>query len=391
MARRVLFVQGADPAFYPPIMHAAAAMADAGWRVTILSTPQAKAGLMMPAHLGIDEIRTKARPSYLVSGGAYLTYNLEAIRTALRLRPHVVYASDPLGAGPGLIAAWLAGARLVYHEHDSPNENSPSRALIRWARYLCFRTAELVIFPNAERGKIVTASIGCDPKKLRIAWNVPSRQHLPAVRSKLQAPIAIYYHGSITPERLPPSVPEAIARFGGAAVLRIAGYEAPTGRGYVSQLQERWGVVEKGGLIDWIGSLPHHHQLLAEAGKAHIGLALMPMNSVDINMAHMEGASNKAFDYMAAEMALVVSDLPEWRKMFVEPGHAIACDPSSADSVEAALRWLIDHPDERSRMARLSREKIEQTWNYETVFGPILTEIESALTSQARISPNDTN
>ena len=55
-----------------------------------------------------------------------------------------------------------------------------------------------------------------------------------------------------------------------------------------------------------------------EAARAHVGLALMPLNSNDLNMRHMTGASNKPFDYMAAGLALLVSDLPDWRQMFVD-------------------------------------------------------------------------
>ena len=304
---------------------------------------------------------------------------MAAIKNALQFRPDIVYASDPLGAGPGLLAASVIGALLVYHEHDSPGDKSPGRPLIRWARRRAAHKAALVIFPNAERARIVQSQLGFEATALRVVWNLPSRLHLPPRPSKSEAPIVVYYHGSITPERLPPGVPEAISRFGGEVVLRIAGYEAPTGKGHVADLQKLWGQVETGGMIDWLGALPTKIELLEQAAQTHIGLALMPMSSDDINMAHMVGASNKAFDYMAAEMALVVSDLADWRAAFVEPGYAVACDPGNVDSVEAALRCLIANPDERARMARLSREKIELDWHYEAAFGPIIADIENAI------------
>ena len=108
------------------------------------------------------------------------------------------------------------------------------------------------------------------------------------------------------------------------------------------------------------------------------------MESNDINMRHMAGASNKAFDYMAARLALVVSDLPGWRDLFVERGHAVACDPRNADSVEAALRRLIGRPGERARMADLSRRQIERFWHYEAFFGPILAELDGAIARRSR-------
>ena len=118
--------------------------------------------------------------------------------------------------------------------------------------------------------------------------------------------------------------------------------------------------------------------LLAEAARAHIGLSLMPFKSDDVNINHMVGASNKPFDYMAAELALLVSDLPDWTRMFVEPGFARAADPTSADSLFAALEWFVNHAHERQEMAARGQAMIESTWNYETVFAPILKALSNA-------------
>ena len=100
-------------------------------------------------------------------------------------------------------------------------------------------------------------------------------------------------------------------------------------------------------------------------------------NSSDLNMRHMTGASNKPFDYMAAGLALLVSDLPDWKTMFVDPGFGLACDPTDADSLSAALGWFIDHPEARRAMAARARKKIEAEWNYDTQFRAILESLES--------------
>jgi spore maturation protein CgeB len=89
-------------------------------------------------------------------------------------------------------------------------------------------------------------------------------------------------------------------------------------------------------------------------------------------MHHMTGASNKPFDYMAAGLALLVSDRPDWNKMFVEPGFARAVDPANVDSLTAALEWFLAHPDQRHAMAARGRGKIEADWNYDKAFAPLL-------------------
>jgi hypothetical protein len=98
----------------------------------------------------------------------------------------------------------------------------------------------------------------------------------------------------------------------------------------------------------------------------------MPGRSDDLNMRYMTGASNKPFDYMAAGLALLVSDLPDWARFFVEPGFARAVDPTNMDALCAALEWFVNHPRQRQAMAARARAKIEADWNYDTVFAPII-------------------
>jgi spore maturation protein CgeB len=92
----------------------------------------------------------------------------------------------------------------------------------------------------------------------------------------------------------------------------------------------------------------------------------------------MAGASNKPFDYMAAGLALLVSALPDWIRMFVESGFARAADPTSVDSLFAALEWFVNHAHERQEMAARGQDRIKAAWNYETVFAPILEALSHA-------------
>lgn len=299
--QRVLFIQATEPAGYPPLIHASSLLAEAGWEVTFLSAPIDGNGLELPHHPRIALQAIPSRPSHVMGKAAYARYAASAVRLALRLRPDVVYASDPLGAGPGLVAARLARARLVYHEHDGPAAGSLRPSLGR-ARAAAAQRAELVIFPNEVRARIAQPELGFAADRLRIVWNMPRLAELPALDIRPEAPFVVYYHGSITPDRLPLAVVEAVRRFCGRARLRIAGYEAPGAAGYVQQLIDFGGSGNSAGLVDYAGQVGRA-DLVAAATQAHVGLALMPCHSGDLNIAHMTGASNKPFDYMAAGLA----------------------------------------------------------------------------------------
>jgi len=284
----------------------------------------------------------------------------------------LVYASDPIGALPGWLAARACGAKLIYHEHDSPNRHNDMNPFFRFGRKAAARTAFRVIFPNAKRAELAQLELGVNPEQLCVVWNVPRRAEIVPKIPKLDYPVALYYHGSITPDRLPKAVAEAAASFGGRITLQIAGYEAPSSIGYVEFLIEQYGRISANGLIDEIGMI-NRQDLLRIAAKAHIGLALMPTGSGDINMRHMTGASNKAFDYMAVGLPVLVSNLPDWRAFFVEPGYGKACDPYDVSSLKLAMQWCVDKPDMVREMGEAGRQRILDEWNYETQFAPVLS------------------
>lgn len=374
--KRALFIQATEPAGYPPLIHASSLMAEAGWEVTFLAAPIAGNTLELPRRPRIAVRAIPTRPSYVMSKAAYARYIAAAARLALNLRPEIVYASDPLGAGPGLVAAQLARARLVYHEHDSPAPGALRPSLAR-ARAVAMRRAELVIFPNEARAHIAQTETGFSEERLRIVWNMPRRDELPPLGSQSEAPLIIYYHGSITPDRLPLTVVEAVRRLRGRVCLRIVGYEAPGAPGYIQRLLLEPGGENATGIVHYAGQVSRRTDLVAIAARAHIGLAVTASCDGDLNMRHITGASNKPFDYMAAGLALLVPDRPDWHDMFVKPGYAQACDPADPASIAAALVWFLEHPAERRAMGANGRAKIAAEWNYDAAFAPVICALSS--------------
>lgn len=181
----------------------------------------------------------------------------------------------------------------------------------------------------------------------------------------------VFYHGSIVPARLPVTVVAVLAHLPNNVILRIAGYETVGNRGYVTALRaeaRQRGVESR---LEYLGALSRQ-DLLVHCREADIGLSFMPMMCDDLNLTAMVGASNKPFDYLACGLALLVSDLPEWKKMFVEPGYGLACDPADPESIAKALRWFVEYPEETRQMGGRGRERILREWNYETQFKPVI-------------------
>jgi glycosyltransferase involved in cell wall biosynthesis len=300
---------------------------------------------------------------------------LGAGRLALTFRPDVVYASDPFAAGPALFAAKIANAALVYHEHDTPNPGALNSRIAKM-RGKAARAARLVIFPNESRAKIAQTELGFRDQQLRIVWNLPRRVELPSCNPAPDAPIVLHYHGNISPQLIPETLVEALIRSPHNYRLRIMGYESPGAQGYAARLADI-GKRRGSGIVEYFGQVSRD-RLLPEAAQASIGVALMPQNTSDINLVNIVGASNKAFDYMASGLALLVTAQPEWVQNFVVPGYGRSCDPAEIGSIAEQLRWFAEHPAELRAMGLRGRAKIESDWNYDTAFSPVVAELEAA-------------
>jgi glycosyltransferase involved in cell wall biosynthesis len=156
--------------------------------------------------------------------------------------------------------------------------------------------------------------------------------------------------------------------------LRVIGYETVGNSGYVQQLQELACQLGLGKRVEFLEAMPRS-ELLEWCQKCDIGIAFMPQSSEDINLQYMVGASNKAFDYLACGLALLVCNLPDWEQMYVEPGYGLACNPNDPESMAATLYWFLEHPDEMRQMGERGRQRIATEWNYQVQFAPVLKQM----------------
>jgi len=376
MTRRVLYVQYTNPAGYPPLQHSSRILADAGWEVLFLgSEAQGTNRLSFPPHPRIVSRTMLYCPPGWRQKLHYARFCLWTLWWALRLRPQWVYASEMLACLPALLLHALVGARLIYHEHDSPmSPESPGLflKLSFWARRVCAQSADLCILPNQSRAEQFIAATGTS-RRVAVVWNCPAKDEVAPERTvSAGQEIRFLYQGSIVPDRLPLAVIEAMGQMPDSVSLTIVGYETAGSQGYVDMLRKRADSLGINGRLHYAGAMSRSDLMLA-CRDFDVGLSLLPMDAgADKNLQAMVGASNKPFDYLASGLPMLVSDLPAWRKMFVEPGYAVACDPQDRDSIAAAIRHFCQDLRGMRLMGENGRRQILKEWNYERQFQPIL-------------------
>jgi glycosyltransferase involved in cell wall biosynthesis len=380
-ARKILYVQYTNPGAYPPLQNSSRLLADQGWRVHFLGVGLAAvAGLRLPSHPHITLQQIPSCPPGWWQKLHYLGYTLWVVLTALLWRPDCVYLSDLHSCPIGLLLSILSRLCLIYHEHDSPGEATGVffRLCIASRRYLAQR-ATLSILPNRGRVETLVRAIGNAAPVPYCVWNCPGLHEVPAASvARPRDGLRLYYHGNVSPVLLPLTILEALRQLPGSVTLTIVGYETATQGQYLKQYRAQ---AQRLGVADRLTILPGRprSELWPIIRTCHVGLALFPLETEELNLKHLAGASNKVFDYLAGGMTVLVPASPEWQTLCVDSGLGLVCVPSDADSIAAALAWFLENPDQTARMGEQGRQRILADWNYDEQFRPILDVLEQVL------------
>lgn len=368
---RVLYVQYTNPGAYPPLVRGATLLAESGAEVRILGTRVRDTDALEVQLPNIDVRLMNEAPEGWRLKAHYARYGAWVAREAAAWKPDWIYASDLFSTPIALAAGALTKARVVYHEHDAPAAARPNWVIQRCldARARLIRSATIVVTPNADRSARLSEMAG--GRQVLTVWNCPRRPASKPRSTPALDALRIVFCGSINSERLPLTIVEALAGTDIPVMLDVAGYETVGSRGYVAALSahaRRFGVEHR---VRFRGTIPEcEWNVVFE--QCDIGLALMPSAPSDENLRHMAGASNKPFEYLSCGVAPLVSDLPDWRRTFVEPGYALVCDPSRVESIVATLNWAATHRDVVRESAMRGWERLGLDWNYETQFAPVL-------------------
>ncbi|MDD5449326.1 MAG: glycosyltransferase [Candidatus Omnitrophica bacterium] len=373
--KKIIYVQYTNPACYPPLEHSSHILADSGWKVLFLGTWDFTGrGINFSPHINVVVQRIPFCQRGWLQKIHYFLFCLWVFTKTLIYRPKWIYASDPLSSPIALLLTYIPGLKIIYHEHDSPGKNSDTSLFLRCilkGRVKLSRRADLCILPNEKRAqnfRIETRTL----KQILVVKNFPLKKEVKISRRENKKGLCVVYHGSIGPSRLPLAVVSVLTKLPAEVSLRVIGYETVGYKNYIKKLKETassFDVVER---FEFIGKLSTRQEVLRYCRDCDIGIAFMPKISGDINEQAMVYASNKPFDYLASGMALLVSDLPDWKEIYVKPGYGLACNPEDSESIAGSLRWFLEHPLETRQMGEAGRQRILQDWNYERQFEPVL-------------------
>ncbi len=385
-SKKILYIQFNNPSAYPPIIHGARLFAEKGWSVFHLGCYfGGTESLKSDHHPNIEMKVFPKREEGLGQKIFYLYFQMAGVLKALLWGADIVYVSDNLAAPAGWLLKNIFGKVVVYHEHDDPSQERESLffKIIKWFRKSLARTASMIVIPQRTRLKFFIEETS-SKRPAYCVWNCPNRdesEQTSARQRQENEPLGIYYHGSINLNRISPEFVRAVGESGIPAVLRIVGYETSGSLGALDRLREVAEPFASSLKLDVVGPVPRAGLIEAMRGM-HAGWISFTTQSGQQNtvMRHLAGASNKAFDYLAAGLALIIPDDPEWAEIYSEYGKS--CDSRNVEEIATLLRWFYDHPEETYRMGYLGQQKVREEWNYETQFEPVFRHIEELVSGK---------
>lgn len=168
------------------------------------------------------------------------------------------------------------------------------------------------------------------------------------------APFDLVYAGIISPERGIANVVRALGLASHPVRLILCGPFSP--ESFVHELRETPGFerVDYRGVVDFAKVTG-----LLSASDAGVVCFLDLPN-------HAEAMPNKLFEYMAAELPVIASDFPLWRRLVGDCGAGLIVDPSDPMAIARAIDRLIEHPAEAREMGKRGRKSVAEGLNWET-------------------------
>jgi glycosyltransferase involved in cell wall biosynthesis len=300
-------------------------------------------------------------------GGTFAILRL-CLRLAARERVDVVHAHNPPDTlFVVALACKPAGARFVYDQHDTTPEmylargssNGLLHRLLLMLERLSYRLADHVIATNRSYRELATVRGRVPPERISVVRNGPNLAEMPATNgAQPRTEETIGYAGIIGPQdgvdHLVRAVDVLVNRLGRRG-LRCLIMGAGDGLEAARRLAGELGLERH---VSFAGYVPHPQML---ERLAHVDVAVEPVPANDYSR---RSTMVKLMEYMALGRPVVAFDLPEHRRTAQDA--ALYARPNDDADLARAIARLLDDPEERQRIGRLGRDRVERelAWSY---------------------------
>lgn len=296
----------------------------------------------------------------------WLTFNLGALRKALLIKPHLVYANDLDTLALGFIVSRLCNAKLIYDSHEiwlqGNKFESASRLRQMWWTFIekhLIKKADAVIVTTPYRARYLQDFYHISG--IHVMRNCPRYgevEQTTLLRDEFEISsdkVVLLYQGLLMAKRGIFMLVNAILDIPGVALV-FMGMGKDKGA-LISYIKEK-GVGDRVFVKDAVSP----KQLLGYTASADIGLQLL--NNSGIN--HYSTISNKLFEYIMAGLAVIASDFPEIHKIVTGDELGLVVNSENVEEVTEAIRTLVSDKNKLASCKKHARNVRHQyTWEQE--------------------------
>jgi glycosyltransferase involved in cell wall biosynthesis len=344
------------------VLREAGALADAGHDVVIVHLPSGDEEEVP----GGFRLRSATPPAWTrrLPRTLWRIIALASIARGARAeRPDVVHANDIATLIPGWVAARLSGARLVYDTHEYAVGVPYRKALWAWLaatiERLLIRRCDAVITVSDGIAERLQARYGLRdrPTVVRNVPDLPLPGEAPDLRDRMGigSSTLVLHQGAVADGRGGGNLVRAVARMDSAHLL-FMGADGAFAEG-LARLAAELGAEDR----------THFHppvalsELLSYTTQADVGVSLLE----DTCDNHRLALPNKLFEYLAAGLPVVVSDLPEMRRLVSERQVGWVTDPGDPADIARVLAEAAGSRGDESLENRVRVAASELNWQNE--------------------------
>jgi glycosyltransferase involved in cell wall biosynthesis len=355
---RACFVSVVRPARDVRTFHREArSLAAAGWQVTVIGRDDG------PRET-VDGVEIVPLPRG--SGARRVLTQLRALRLALATRADVFQVTD-VELLPAALLLKRAGRSVVYdciEDYPAYMELKgwiPPR--LRRAARLSVAAVERIVAPRLDA--VFTADAGTAARlerwgaRVRVLHNFPRRDEFAPSPPDAERAHDVVYHGSLPPYHL-----SAMAEIAGRLARRVPEArwtivgepDTTAARAEFASALARLGVADRVRLHARV-PFPEVAAILRAARTGVVPLPDVPKFRVNVPM--------KLFEYLAAGVAAVASDLPPTRALLDGSDAALLVPPGDHEAFAEALGTLLRDREGAARQARRGREAVDERFHWE--------------------------
>jgi glycosyltransferase involved in cell wall biosynthesis len=287
-------------------------------------------------------------------------YFFQGVALVLRVRPALVHANDYNTMWVGVAAKVLRRSRLVYDAHELWADRSGRPEWRPWllaSEWLFVRLADRTLTVSPGVAEVMGRRYRVPaPTVVRNVPEQPSRAPLQPEGLRAGLPALAVYVGLLAPGRGLEQAIRALAAVPGLR-LRLMGRSSHEYCLELTRLAAASGVADR---VEYRAPVPSDAVIETIAG-ADLGLSLIQ----PICLSYELSLPNKFFEYAAAGLPIVSSDLPVIGALTREEGLGESVPPADVEAIARAMSRLTDpeHNAEVRERVRLFAER--NTWTQE--------------------------